>query len=78
MWSVVATEVATAALIVVTCFAPIAAMLVFLPVLGIVLNGTSSILYGTVPELAPHGNTGQAFAWFYTGVIVSGALAPIA
>jgi FSR family fosmidomycin resistance protein-like MFS transporter len=78
VWSVVATEVATAALIVVICFTPIAAMLVFLPVLGIVLNGTSSVLYGTVPELAPHGNTGQAFAWFYTGVIGSGALAPIA
>ena len=78
VWSVVATEVATAALIVVTCFAPIAAMLMFLPTLGVVLNGTSTVLYGTVPELAPQGNTGRAFAWFYTGVIGSGALAPVA
>jgi FSR family fosmidomycin resistance protein-like MFS transporter len=76
--SVVATEVATAALIVVTCFTPISAMLVLLPLLGMVLNGTSSVLYGTVPELAPKGNTGRAFALFYTGVIGSGALAPIA
>jgi len=76
--TVIATEVATAALIIVTCFTPIVAMLVFLPLLGIVLNGTSSVLYGTVPELAPRGNTSQAFAWFYTGVIGSGALAPIA
>jgi len=75
--SVVATETATAALIVVTCFTPITAMLVFLPLLGMVLNGTSSILYGTVPELAPKGNTGRAFALFYTGVIGSGGLAPI-
>jgi MFS transporter, FSR family, fosmidomycin resistance protein len=53
-------------------------MLVCLPLLGMVLNGTSSVLYGTVPELAPQGNTGRAFAWFYTGVIGAGGLAPIA
>jgi MFS transporter, FSR family, fosmidomycin resistance protein len=78
VWSVVSTEVATAALIVVTCFTSITEMLIYLPLLGIVLNGTSSVLYGTVPELAPKGNTGRAFAWFYTGVIGSGGLAPIA
>jgi MFS family permease len=76
--SVVATEIATAALIVVTCLTPIATMLLILPLLGAVLNGTSSVLYGTVPELAPKGNTGRAFALFYTGVIGSGGLAPIA
>ncbi len=48
-----------------------------LPLLGVVLNGTSSVLYGTVPELAPTGDVGRAFAVFYTGVIGSGALAPI-
>ena len=78
VWSVVATELATAALIEVTCFTPITAMLVFLLPLGIVLNGTSSVLYGTVPELAPKENIGRAFALFYTGVIGSGGLAPIA
>jgi len=76
--SVVATEIATAGLIVVTCLTPIHAMLVFLPFLGMVLNGTSSVLYGTVPEIAPKGNTGRAFALFYTGVIGAGGLAPIA
>ena len=78
VWSVVATEVATAAMIGVTCFTPIIAMLILLPFLGMVLNGTSSILYGTVPELAPGGDTSRAFAGFYTAVIGSGALAPIA
>jgi MFS family permease len=53
-------------------------MLIVLPLLGIVLNGTSSVLYGTVPELAPGGDTGRAFALFYTGVIGAGGLAPIA
>jgi MFS transporter, FSR family, fosmidomycin resistance protein len=78
VWSVVATEIATAALIVATCFTPMKGILIFLPFLGMVLNGTSSVLYGTVPELAPKGNTGRAFAVFYTGVIGSSGLAPIA
>jgi FSR family fosmidomycin resistance protein-like MFS transporter len=76
--SVVATEIVTALLIVATLFLPLAPMLVILPLLGIVLNGTSSVLYGTVPELAPRGDAGRAFALFYTGVIGSGGLAPIA
>jgi FSR family fosmidomycin resistance protein-like MFS transporter len=76
--SVVATEIATALLIVATLFLPLATMLIILPLLGIVLNGTSSVLYGTVPELAPNGDASRAFALFYTGVIGSGGLAPIA
>ena len=45
--------------------------------LGAMLNGTSSVLYGTVPELAKPGKTEHAFALFYTGVIGSGAIAPV-
>ena len=56
----------------------LAAGLVILPLLGIVLNGTSSVLYGTVPDLAPKGDVGRGFALFYTGVIGAGGLAPIA
>ncbi len=76
--AVVLTETVTALLIVLSLFTPLAATLLLLPVLGVVLNGTSSVLYGTVPELAPAGDTGRAFALFYTGVIGSGGLAPIA
>ena len=57
---------------------PLAPVLVLLPLLGVVLNGTSSVLYGTVPELARKGELGRAFALFYTGVIGAGGLAPIA
>jgi FSR family fosmidomycin resistance protein-like MFS transporter len=78
VWSVIATEVATALLITATLILPLAPLLVVLPLLGIVLNGTSSVLYGTVPDLAPKGNIGRAFALFYTGVIGAGGLAPIA
>jgi MFS family permease len=78
MWSVISTEAATALLMVATLFVPLEAVLILLPLLGIVLNGTSSVLYGTVPELARKGEIGRAFALFYTGVIGAGGLAPIA
>jgi hypothetical protein len=75
--SVMATEAGTSVLIVLTLFTPLSVTLVLLPLLGVVLNGTSSILYGTVPELASSGDTGRAFAIFYTSVIGAGGFAPI-
>jgi hypothetical protein len=41
-----------------TLMLPLAPMLTVLPFLGIVLNGTSSVLYATVPDLAPKGDIG--------------------
>jgi MFS transporter, FSR family, fosmidomycin resistance protein len=77
--SVIATELATALLIAATLWLPLTPMLALLPLLGVVLNGTSSVLYGTVPELAPgDGDAGRAFAFFYTAVSGSSGLAPIA
>lgn len=73
---VMVTEAATALLIAATLLTSLTPTLVLLPLLGIVLNGTSSVLYGTVPELS-NGDTGRAFAVFYTSVIGSGGLAPI-
>jgi MFS transporter, FSR family, fosmidomycin resistance protein len=78
VWSVIVTEAATALLITATLLLPLAPMLAALPLLGIVLNGTSSVLYGAVPDLAPNGDVGRGFALFYTGVIGAGGLAPIA
>ncbi len=78
VWSVAVTEAATALLMAATLLLPLAPTLAVLPLLGIVLNGTSSVLYGTVPELAPNDDTGRGFALFYTGVIGAGGLAPIA
>ncbi len=73
---VVLTETTTAVLITATLITPLAATLAVLPLLGVVLNGTSSVLYGTVPELS-RGDTGRAFAIFYTSVIGAGGIAPI-
>jgi MFS family permease len=75
--TVIATESATAACILAVLFSPLAVTLPLLPVLGLMLNGTSSVLYGTVPDLAPPHRTERAFALFYSGVLGSGAIAPI-
>jgi MFS family permease len=49
---------------------------VLLPLLGIALNGTSSVLYGTVPDLVAPERRSRAYGLFYTVGIGSGALAP--
>ena len=75
--TVLATEGGTAACILGVLVLPLAPLFVLLPVLGVMLNGTSSVLYGTVPELMPAERTERAFALFYTGTIGSGALSPV-
>ena len=77
LWSVVLTEGATAFAILVVLVLPLLPTLVMLLLLGALLNGTSSVLYGTVPELAAAEQTERAFAIFYTGTIGSGAIFPI-
>ena len=46
--TVLLTEAGTAALILAVLVLPLAPTLVLLPILGVMLNGTSSVLYGTV------------------------------
>jgi MFS transporter, FSR family, fosmidomycin resistance protein len=72
VWSVVVTEAMTALIIIATLKLPLTSTLIILPLLGAFLNGTSSVLYGTVPEMAKKGGVARAFAIFYTGVIDSG------
>ncbi|WP_236298296.1 MFS transporter, partial [Pseudomonas simiae] len=71
------TESSTALLIVAAVYLPLTRLMVMLPLLGLVLNGTSSVLYGAVPDLAGAEKREQAFAVFYTGTIGGGALAPV-
>lgn len=71
------TETSTALLIVAAVYLPLGGLMVMLPLLGLVLNGTSSVLYGTVPDLASAGKREQGFALFHTGTIGGGALAPV-
>src|SRR5579863_2523983 len=56
---------------------PLDGALAVLPLLGVVLNGTSSVLYGSVPDLVPPQWRTRALSIFYTGTIGSGAIAPV-
>ena len=74
----VATEIATALAILVLPFLPLGAAFVVLPLAGIALNGTSSVLYGTVADFVASDRQSRAYGLFYTLGIGSGALAPAA
>jgi MFS family permease len=74
--SVLLTEIATALGIAALAWLPLGAALVCLPIVGVALNGTSSVLYGTVPELVAGERREHAFGIFYTGTIGGGAIAP--
>ena len=71
------TEGLTAAGILLLLPLPLIAGLTMLPLIGMALNGTSSVLYGTVPELVPARKRQRAFSIFYTGGVGAGALAPV-
>lgn len=71
------TEALTALGIVALLPLPLWMILPILPIIGIALNGTSSVLYGTVPELVPAARRQRAFGIFYTGTIGAGALSPV-
>jgi MFS family permease len=75
--SVVVTELATAICIFGMLGLSLKLALLLCPLLGIVLNGTSSVLYGTVPELVPEDRRNEAFAFFYTCTIGAGGISPI-
>ncbi|MFQ5937558.1 MAG: MFS transporter, partial [Acidiferrobacterales bacterium] len=48
-----------------------------LPVIGVVLAGTSSVLYGTVGDLVATDRQSRAFGLFYTLPTVCGIFAPL-
>jgi MFS family permease len=75
--TVLITEGATAVGILALLPLPISAALALLPVIGVALNGTSSVLYGTVPDLVTADRRETAFGVFYTGTIGAGALSPV-
>lgn len=74
--TVLLSEVLTAVLIVALLPLSLLPALVLLPAIGIALNGTSSVLYGSVPLMVTPERRARAFGVFYTGTIGAGALAP--
>ena len=57
-------------------YLPLAAALFVLPIVGIVLNGSSSLTYGSVPRFIVPGERNRSFSIFYTGTLGAGALSP--
>ena len=74
--TVILTELATGALIAAVVLAPLGwAMLLLMPV-GVALNGTSSVLYGTVAEFVRDDRQSRSYGLFYTLGSAAGATAP--
>jgi MFS transporter, FSR family, fosmidomycin resistance protein len=75
--TVVLTELATGLLIASLVVAPLnLAMLLLIP-LGVALNGTSSVLYGTVADFVRDDRQSRSFGLFYTLGSAAGAVAPL-
>ncbi len=74
--SIIATEVATAIGIGIILALPLVPALVILPLVGVALNGTSTVLYGSVADLVEPERHSRAFGLFYTFVTGAGAVAP--
>lgn len=70
------TEGITAVTIVALLPLSLDAAMLLLPVVGVALNGTSSVLYGSVPDLVTPDKRTRAFGIFYTGTIGAGAVSP--
>ena len=74
--TVVLTEAATALGILALIPSPLPVALAVLPLMGVALNGTSSVLYGTVADLVTAERRSRAYGLYYTVTIMSSALAP--
>jgi FSR family fosmidomycin resistance protein-like MFS transporter len=74
--TVVVTEAATTLGILAALVAPLGVTLVLLPALGIALNGTSSVLYGTVADLVTPERRSRAYGLYYTLGVGASSLAP--
>ena len=74
---IVVTELATACGIFAALALPAIAAFVLLPLLGVVLQGTSSVLYATVGEFVEPDRLPRSFGLFYTIGSICGIAAPL-
>ena len=76
--TVILTELATGLFVLAVIVAPLSWAMALLMPLGVALNGTSSVLYGTVAEFVRDDRQGRSFGLFYTLGSAAGATAPLA
>jgi MFS family permease len=74
---IIITEVATGCGILGTLALPGATSFLLLPLIGVVLQGTSSVLYATVGEFVEPDRLPRAFGFFYTLGSLCGIAAPL-
>jgi FSR family fosmidomycin resistance protein-like MFS transporter len=74
---VVGTEVLTSAGILCLIWFPTSVIWVLLPLVGIVLNGTSSVLYATVAEIISPMARSRGYGLYYAITLGSGAVSPM-
>jgi MFS transporter, FSR family, fosmidomycin resistance protein len=74
--TVILTKAGAAIAVALLLMLPLWLCILLMPLIGVMLNGTSSILYGSVPELAPPTRQVRAFGLFYTMTIGAGAVSP--
>ncbi|MCP4296361.1 MAG: MFS transporter [Proteobacteria bacterium] len=74
--TVIITETITGCGILLLTELPLFYIYLLLPLLGAGLNGTSSVLYGTVADFVETQKVGRAFGLFYTIVVLASAAAP--
>ncbi|HKA41677.1 MAG TPA: MFS transporter [Burkholderiales bacterium] len=75
--TIVITEIATGVGILLTLALPAVAAFLLLPLIGIVLQGTSSVIYGTIGDLVEPDRLPRAFAMVYTMGACCGIIAPL-
>jgi MFS family permease len=74
---IVLTEIATGCGILATLALPGATSFLLLPLIGVVLNGTSSVLYATVGDYVEQDRLPRAFGLIYTLGSLCGIAAPL-
>jgi MFS family permease len=74
---VVGTEVLTSAGILSLIWSPSSLTWFTLPIVGVVLNGTSSVLYATVAEMIAPSARSRGYGLYYAITLGSGAVAPM-
>ena len=75
--TIVITEIATGVGILATLALPGLGAMILLPLLGVALQGTSSVLYATIGDLVDKNRLPRAFGLFYTVGSVCGIAAPL-
>ena len=74
---IIITEIATGCGILATVALPAAASFLLLPIIGVMVNGTSSVLYATIGDYVDKDRLARAFGFFYTLGSLCGIAAPL-